>query len=382
MSEPDDDEIDAILPDDQQENEEDLEGGGISYKEVVVMNADWTIETINNQVNKGNIDLDPGFQRRAAWDDVRRSRLMESILVGLPIPNIVLAENRENRGRFIVIDGKQRLLTINEFMANQVILKGLDLRPDLNGRNFESLDASDKEYLENNTLRATVIRNWTDENFLFTMFFRLNSGSLPLSPQELRKALIGGKLINAVENYISTSVAFHEVFGVVPDKRMRDSELVLRFIAFDRGYESYSGNLKQFLDITTRFYESNWEQQHSDLKQRFCRLDRALICAHTIFEDNVFKKWLGDGYERRINRAIFDCITRFFADEAISDEAIKQAPHIRHAYKEICQDQNFRDAIERTTKSQSATRNRIDLWGKALGRVLDKDYDTMHARLE
>ena len=191
----------AVIPDDQQEDENDL-GGQISFKDAVVLNADWTIETINLQIKKGNIDLQPGFQRRVAWDDTRKSRLLESIVVGMPVPNIVLAENKDHRGRFIVIDGKQRLVAISEFLNGEYKLKGLDIRNDLNEKFFTELPTEDREYLENATLRSTLIRNWKDQKFLYAIFFRLNSGSLPLSPQELRKALIGGNLLDAIEKYL------------------------------------------------------------------------------------------------------------------------------------------------------------------------------------
>src|SRR5437763_16553657 len=79
---------------------------------VVVAARDWTVDTIVQQVKEGNIDLDPAFQRRNAWRDDRRSRLIESFILGFPVPQIVLAENPRQRRSYIVIDGKQRLLTI------------------------------------------------------------------------------------------------------------------------------------------------------------------------------------------------------------------------------------------------------------------------------
>src|SRR6478735_3230125 len=250
----------AIIPDDQQESEDDIVKQ-VSFKDAVVLNADWTIETLNSQIKKGNIDLQPGFQRRVAWDDIRKSRLLESIIVGMPVPNIVLAENREHRGRFIVIDGKQRLVAISEFMDGKYKLKGLDIRNDLNDKHFADLPSEDREYLENATLRSTVIRNWRDENFLYAIFFRLNSGSLPLSPQELRKALVGGNVIDAIESYLLESASFKAVFGDQLDKRMRDSELVLRFLAFDKNLIEYRGDFKDFLDSTTRQFESDWNNK-------------------------------------------------------------------------------------------------------------------------
>jgi hypothetical protein len=250
-------ELELYIPDNQQEDEDDLPK--VSFKDAVITNADWTIESINLQIQKGNIDLQPSFQRRGAWDETRKSRLIESIIVNMPVPNITLAENKDHRGRFIVIDGKQRLLAIQEFMQDGFRLRGLDLRPDLNGLTFSGLATADRESFENSTLRSTLIKNWQDENFLYATFYRLNVGSLPLSPQELRKALIGGKLIDAIEEYLQGSKPFHAIFGAGLDKRMRDSELVLRFIAFDGNVISYRGDFKAYLDETTRYYESEWD---------------------------------------------------------------------------------------------------------------------------
>ena len=370
----------AAIPDDQQEDESDLEGQ-ISFKDAVVLNADWTIETINLQIKKGNIDLQPGFQRRVAWDDTRKSRLLESIIVGMPVPNIVLAENKDHRGRFIVIDGKQRLVAISEFISEKYKLKGLDIRQDLNDKFFNELPTEDREYLENATLRSTLIRNWKDQKFLYAIFFRLNSGSLPLSPQELRKALIGGNLLNSIEQYLLNSKSFKDVFGDVLDKRMRDSELVLRFIAFDCGLTSYAGNFKEFLDSTTNYFELDWKNRESEAMQAFARLDSALRLTLSIFGHDAFKKWLGDRYERVINRAVFDCVARFFAENAVMNAINGNETAVVNAFKAICLDRDFKDSIEKTTKTVHATFHRIDVWGQALSNSLGQGlgYDkTLH----
>lgn len=87
---------DAILPDSQQEDEGDL-SDNISFKEAIVMNTDWTIDTLNNQITKGNIDLQPSFQRRSAWDDIRKSKLIESMIVGIPVPSIVFSRKQRKK---------------------------------------------------------------------------------------------------------------------------------------------------------------------------------------------------------------------------------------------------------------------------------------------
>lgn len=368
------------IPDDQQEDEDDL-NKSISFKESVVMNADWTIETIDSQIKKGNINLQPSFQRRGAWDDTRKSRLLESIIVGMPVPNIVLAEQKEHRGRFIVIDGKQRLITINEFLSDAFRLKGLDIRPELNGLTYNELPSEDREYLDNSTLRSTVIRSWQDESFLYAIFYRLNSGSLPLSPQELRKALIGGKLLDEIELYLTGSREFHALFGGSLDKRMRDSELVLRFIAYNSNIENYRGNFKEFLDHAVEHYEKNWDTSKSDVTTSLLNLNLALDTTFKIFNENSFKKWLGTKYERVINRAVFDCIARFFSDHEVARLALDNKPQVEDAFKSLCLSQEFRDSVEKTPKTTGATHARIDMWGSVLAGVIGKSYDNLTRRI-
>ncbi|MGT0196919.1 DUF262 domain-containing protein [Burkholderia pyrrocinia] len=372
-------ELKLYIPDDQQEDEDDLPK--VSFKDAVITNADWTIESINLQIQKGNIDLQPSFQRRGAWDETRKSRLIESIIVNMPVPNITLAENKDHRGRFIVIDGKQRLLAIQEFMQDGYRLRGLDLRPDLNGLAFSGLATADRESFENSTLRSTLIKNWQDENFLYATFYRLNVGSLPLSPQELRKALIGGKLIDAIEEYLQSSKPFHAIFGAGLDKRMRDSELVLRFIAFDGNVISYRGDFKAYLDETTRYYESEWDGRVGELRQRLQRLDLALETSVEIFGEYAFRKWLGSRYERVMNRAIFDCVIRYFAEGHTSAAAVTNKDNVVQKFQEVCGNEAFRNAIEKSTKTQEATRNRLTIWGQALSAVIGKQFNQDEMRI-
>ncbi len=374
------DEYELQIPDNQQEDEDDL-NTSISFKESVVMNADWTIETIDNQIRKGNIDLQPSFQRRGAWDDKRKSRLIESIIVGMPVPNIVLAEQKEHRGRFIVIDGKQRLMAITEFLADGFKLKGLDIRPELNGQKYSELPSEDREYLDNSTLRSTVIRSWQDENFLYAIFYRLNSGSLPLSPQELRKALIGGKLLDEIEIYLAQSNQFHALFGQALDKRMGDSELVLRFVAYNKRVEEYRGNFKEFLDEIVGFYENGWDNHKQEVVDALNALNLALDTTVQIFGDNSFKKWLGTKYERVINRAVFDCVARFFSDPKVSQAALQNTSAVEDAFKALCLNQEFRDSVEKTPKTTSATITRIEMWGRTLADILGTQYDGNSIRI-
>lgn len=376
---------DGIVPIDQQESEEDVHANKDDNRDAVLFNTDWTVETLYRQIEKHNINLDPQFQRREAWDLIRKSKLIESIICGFPIPSVVLAEDRANKGRYLVIDGKQRLFSISSFLADEFSLSGLDIRTDLNGLKFSELAEHFREevdMVENQPIRTVIIRNWPNEDYLYTVFYRLNSGSLPLSSQELRKALHGGKLLDYIDEFIRASDPFKQIFGEKLDRRMRDVELVLRFVSFERFYEGYKGNLKEFLDYTVIYYDENWKNEIHSLDSDLNKFANALTLAKNIFGNNAFKKWNGTTYESRTNRAVFDVITRYFADPSINESVTIHKDQIVKDFEAICiNNQAFKDAIERTTKTPSATFTRYKIWGQQLEGILGRKLDTQIMRL-
>lgn len=370
---------DEIVPADQQESEEDIHLSKDVASTAVMFNTDWTVETLVGQVRKGNINLDPKFQRREAWDAIRKSKLIESIICSFPIPNVVLAEDKKTKGRYLVIDGKQRLFSIYSFLNNEFALTGLDVREELNGLNFNGILNSYPDeipIIENQPIRTIIIRNWPNEDYLYSIFYRLNSGSLPLSSQELRKALHGGRLLDYIDDFIYDSMEFKAIFGAKLDRRMRDVELVLRFVAFDLFYHDYKGNLKQFLDDAVVFFDKDWDRQRPKLDDSLQRFTRALSLSYLIFEGHTFKKWNGSGYERRANRAIFDVITRYFSQSDIDKSLVEtKKTKIIEAYKELCELVEFKQAIERSTKTPYATAVRLRLWGDSLSQTLGRSFD-------
>ncbi|OGB24267.1 MAG: hypothetical protein A3I66_17830 [Burkholderiales bacterium RIFCSPLOWO2_02_FULL_57_36] len=371
-----------IIPLDQQESEEDVHPTKEESRDAVLFNTDWTVETLFRQIDKKNINLDPKFQRREAWDLARKSKLIESILCSFPIPNVVLAEDRANKGRYIVIDGKQRLFSISSFMRDEFELNGLTIRKDLNGSKFSQLSREDTDVIENQPIRTVIIRNWPTEDYLYSVFYRLNSGSLPLSSQELRKALHGGKLLDYIDDFIQSSQPYKSIFGEKLDRRMRDVELVLRFVAFERFLNTYKGNLKTFLDDTVIFYDTNWNAEIATLDADLSKLNDSLITTKEIFGEDSFKKWNGEKFEPRINRAIFDVISRYFSDSTLRASAIDHKAGIVQRFKTICtENQNFKNAIERTTKTPTATSTRYRIWGEELANELGRRFDDAQRRL-
>jgi uncharacterized protein with ParB-like and HNH nuclease domain len=157
----------------------------INISEVIVSSSDWSVETILDQFAREHIQVNPNSQRRYRWDLVVKSRFIESIMLGFPIPQLVLAADLTERGKHTVVDGNQRLLSILEFYGesetenNGFTLTGLEFRTDLNGCTYESIKNNIYfndivEDLKAQAIRIIRLRNWQNQSFLDNIYSRLN----------------------------------------------------------------------------------------------------------------------------------------------------------------------------------------------------------------
>jgi hypothetical protein len=382
MNEPSADQA-KYAPTDQQEDIDDLQLRGDWFHGAVLWSTDWTTETILAQLRRGNIDLNPRYQRRAAWDDRRKSAFIESLILGLPIPQIILAEDRRKKGSFLVIDGKQRLLALSQFTSQEkfdaLSLRGLTDRPDLIGKKYNDL-LSDPTFsqelntFDNQPIRTVVIRNWQDERYLYSVFLRINTGSQPLSPQELRQAIAPGPFSDFLDEFSINSQEIQRALGLTkPDFRMRDTELVLRFLAYKNDVDRYTGNLKQFLDQFTISTNRDWAKVASRIERQSVGLNEAMAITREIFgEDAYLRKWNGSNYEPRINRAVFDIMTYYLSETDVAKKAVQKKKEIKGAFQAACEDDpEFRASLELTTKSSSANAARFGIWADILERELE-----------
>ena len=364
---------------DQEDAAEPLQDGSLT---AVVSGTDWTTETIVSQLQRGNIDLKPRFQRRDAWRRDRKSRLIESLIVGLPVPQIVLAESKVARGKFVVLDGKQRLLALLQFWGvgegpnNAFALTGMDLRPDLKGKTFEDLSndpSLDGDYnaLCNEAVRTVVIKNWKDSNFLHTVFLRLNTGSVPLSPQELRQALMPGQFADYVDDASAESGALQELLGLNhPDPRMRDVEIVARFIAFSKFAGSYPGRMKAFLDATFGSLNGAWEEEQGGIRNLISDFEEGVYSLIEIFGDRVARK----PGSRQFNRAIFDALIYFQSRPDVREASSEKHEELGEAYHNLFKPGSpFAVAVESDTASPHHTLTRLKVWAESLSAILDLD---------
>ncbi|MBE5229998.1 MAG: DUF262 domain-containing protein [Microcystis aeruginosa PMC 728.11] len=382
------------------EEEDDVEGESANQKklqlkeisETVVAGSDWTTATIRDQLIRENIQLNPRFQRRDAWNITRKSRFIESLILGFPVPLIVLAANNKEKGKFIVLDGKQRLLTILQFYGdsatpnNSFTLKDLEFLDNLNGCQYQDLkndfNLNDISHqLDNQTIRTIVIRNWKTENFLHKIFLRLNVENTPLSSQELRQALHPGGFINFLDDRAIESQALKKIFkSSYPDFRMRDTDILLRYVAFHYYLSDYRGDLKGFLDNACVSLNARWDQNSEEIKNIIDQFEKAVQTTINIFgEKNFSRLWLPESatYRSQFNRAILDVMVFYFCDDLIRAAAEKNKEQVEEAFKSLFRTaiDRFKNAVLINTHTKQSTYDRFHLWGQALSKVLDINFN-------
>jgi len=216
-----------------------------------------------------------------------------------------------------------------------------------------------------------VVKNWQKEDVLYLIFHRLNSESLPLSPQELRQALHPGPFLRFAADYTLKLGGLHRALGIdKPDFRMRDVELFVRYMAFQYALDSYSGNLKKFLDDECRNLNQKWASEEHSVKAKSVDMEEAIATAYGVFDEDAFRKWEGGKYENRFNRAVFDIVTYYFAEQRIRKKAIASKAKVKLGFQTLSGNAAFLRSLETTTKSVEATETRFHLWGKQLSKTL------------
>ena len=354
---------------------------------ITVASRDWTVDTIVRQVDQGNIDLDPAFQRRNAWRDSRRSRLIESFVLGFPVPQLVLAENPRARGAFIVIDG-QRLLTIaGLFLSryrsywNDERFSGLNVLEPLNGVPLDTFLGSakwskERRQLANSDIRTTVITGFQDEDVLYDIFYRINTGSVPLSSQELRQVLNRGGFAEFLFDATSKPNPLWRVLRMsYPDPRLRDVELLLRLIALRLFAPEYQGDMKEFLDQTMRSLNRRWHETRQQVEDLTGELFLAVDAGLEIFEKTLGRKFKGSKFEHALNRALFEVQTYYLSFPPIRQAALQNKGELGKQSRALFSNYEFVSSIEATTKSIANYRVRFGHYRQMLQK-------TLHIRVE
>jgi hypothetical protein len=312
--------------------DEDYESAPPDYQ-ISTYPADFTLEVLYIKWKAGEI-LVPDFQRGFVWKQVQASKLIESFLVGLPVPAVFLYSERKSQ-KFFVIDGQQRLKSIFYFFegyfgpetqgARRVFrLTGLSPESQYNGKTFEDLRDEDKRRLKNAVLRAFIVQQLdpADDTSMYHIFERLNTGGTLLTNQEIRNCVYHGSFIGFL-NQMNGLPAWRHILGKnEPDSRRKDIELLVRFFSM-RDVSAYKKPMKDFL---SKFMRKNRDAP-----------PEALAASREVFERTckVVVESLGQKpfhIRAGLNAAVFDAVMTAFSNhlDGIPDDISERYAGLIH----------------------------------------------------
>lgn len=324
-------------------------------RKVVTQAYDLSVQTLEEKWENGDLLL-PDIQREYVWDNPRASRLVESLLLNIPIPVLYFAETED--AKWEIFDGHQRVRSVVRFLKNEFRLSSLTVLAEFNGRRFHQLPQREQRFLTSRMMRAVVISDDSHPSMKFEIFERLNTGAVILNAQELRNSLYRGSFNTMLRELVSDE-KYRECIGTVaPRKRMVDEEFALRYFALRADLESYRPPLKKFLNDYMRSVQNAPGRELAVLRAQF---GRTVAQIAAVWGSAAFKVTDRDGHstERTPNRALFDAQMLAFDLVPSTVDAVDYRKLLIREFAKLYRNDEFIDSISLATGDRSRTLYRI-----------------------
>jgi hypothetical protein len=346
-------------------------------RQIVSQKIELPISTLPGML-KNQINLSPEFQRRNRWDRAQRSRFIESIIMNVPIPPVFLGE--DEYGMYVVLDGRQRLTAIDEFLKNNFKLKGLEVWAELNGRSNSDLikDGLDKA-ITRRFIPAVVVLKESSAQVKYDVFDRLNTGGVTATEMEIRNAVFPGPF-NKMLHQLSSQKTFRRLWGIPTDDKalegthlydtMRDLELVLRFFAL----REYPNMALRFLDYLSDFMEKRNQQykgQPALAEKDKEAFTNAVSNSWKVFGEDAFRRPLPDGKLSSKSAPLADAVMVGLADIAPAALTGNRPGAIKDAITGLASsDEAFILSITKGTNGKGAIQTRIERVKAAIAAIV------------
>lgn len=327
----------------------------------------FSLRQIVDMINDGDIDLAPDFQRLFVWKSIQRSRLIESILLGIPLPAFYF--NQDPEGAMQVVDGVQRLTTIHKFIQGEP-LSNLEYLKQWEGYTFSQLDMVSRRRFQQTQIFVNVIEPQTPDDVKFDVFRRINTGGSPLTAQEIRHCMSRKRSRDLLKRLIELASFRTATDGAFAhERRMADREVALRFCAFRslptlEDYRQFASLDSFLLDFTRRvdgIPASRSPLSDAEVEKLSSEFDRAMSNAALVFGDIAFRKYRITAKRRGpINRALFESWAVALADYQAAD----LEPHTEKILQEARQrmgDYDYNSSITQGTGDISTIRLRFEV---------------------
>ena len=350
------------LEGDAEDEEDNLEGDDVPvvHYDITSYGIDFDVEGLVKRVRRQTI-ITPDFQRNFVWRLTESSRFIESLLLGLPVPGVFLAQDATS-GKMYVIDGQQRLLSLLYFFdgyfkprkdaTNNRIFRLSGVQKKFNSLTYAELDEIDRENLNNSVIHATVIKQDSPndgDTSMYHIFGRLNSGGRRLTPQEIRTAVYSGDLIDVLKEANKNRV-WRKVFGSEND-RMKDQELILRFFAMFERADKYKKPMSEFLNLYCKKNQGRPRGEWVKLSELFKEVIGQFSIA---IPERLFRPVRG------FNVAAFEACTVGLA-RAIASGREHTPERLNELYGELFTHGEFKDFIFASTSDVQITADRLKI---------------------
>ncbi|CAA6825940.1 MAG: Unknown protein [uncultured Sulfurovum sp.] len=349
-----------------------------STKDIKITNATIALSSLISRLKYDEIDLNPDFQRHAnLWSRKQMSRLIESILLKLPLP--VFYFEVADPEKWVVIDGLQRLSTLKKFIVdndgNGLKLTDLEFL-DLNGKNYNQLDRSLKRIINETQVITYQIEAQTPKEVRYSIFNRINTGGLTLNTQEIRQALNQkGQGVKFLQE-ISEDETFQKVVGV-SSKRMRDRELILRYIVFKLSiFENYQfGKMREYLDKAMEKLDLI-EDKDDLVKIKNDFIDTLKFTVEVFGENHKFSRSIANKVQTKtLNQSLFDVITICFSEIKNKELFLERKEIFLEKFIKLIEEEQgeFSKAITEGTSDRVTIETRFRIMNRLINEVMNED---------
>jgi hypothetical protein len=344
--------------------QDDLGDGEVPFKySITSYGADYPVDGLIKRIEDGSIYIPP-FQRRFVWDLKRGSRFVESLLLGLPVPGIFLSKEQPTQ-KLLVIDGQQRLRTLQYFYRGifaeskrEFALKGVQTQ--FENLTYKTLPDEARRRLDDSILHATIVKQEepsSDESSIYHIFERLNTGGVVLQPQEIRACIYHGSFQEELKR-LNENASWRGIYGRV-NPRMKDQELILRFLALYLESEAYSQPMKGFLNS---FMGNNRELNLYPSAKLAAAFVPTIELVSRCLGPSAFKP------KTTFNAAVFDSVM-VGVTRRLEKGAVQSCEHFVSQYQGLLADAQFTQATETGTSAEERVNKRIELATSAFQNV-------------
>jgi Protein of unknown function DUF262 len=316
--------------------------------------ADYTVDLLVKRMRSGAYIVPP-FQRSYVWSIRKASRFIESLLLGLPVPGIFLYKETATPN-YLIVDGHQRLKTLQFFLDGYFGERKFrleEVQERWNGNTFDELSELDRRNLEDAIIH-TIIFSQDDppenNSSIYHVFERLNTGGMTLTPQEIRHCINHGNFTSLLTR-LNQVEEWRKVYGEA-NKRLKDQELILRFLALFYELDTYERPMNEFLNTFMAKHRDLDEGRQTEFASVF---EAAVQAAHGSLGDRAFRP------ERSLNAAVYDAVMVGLAKRLKDRPVPPEAEKIRDAYDRLLADDEFQQAFRKATSDEESVKTRIRL---------------------